>query len=209
MTNNQDYLQDLANIRSMMERSSKFLSLSGWAGVLAGCYALAGAYVACVFFSFNPDGIIYPINEPETIVIGIPAVIVLALIVLILAIGTAVALSTRKARNLGESIWNPTSKRMIIHMAYPLVGGGILILVLITEGFAGLAAPLTLLFYGLALVNASVFTYKEIRSFGLVLIVLGLLSGYMVEYSIWLWAIGFGFLHIVYGIYLHIKYEQE
>jgi predicted lysophospholipase L1 biosynthesis ABC-type transport system permease subunit len=36
---------DIKAIREMMEKSSKFLSLSGLSGVVAGCAAIAGADV--------------------------------------------------------------------------------------------------------------------------------------------------------------------
>lgn len=208
MRDQRDYIQDIAEIRSMMERSTKFLSLSGWAGVMAGIYALAGAYTASVFLSFNPDSIVYPISESGDTVTGMPSVIGLALLVLVLAIGTAVVLSSQKARRQGESIWNATSRRMILHMAVPLMAGGILILLLMIKGMAGLAAPLSLMFYGLSLVNAAKYTYREVRSFGILMIILGLLGTWFVAYGIWLWAAGFGLLHIFYGIYLHLKYER-
>lgn len=208
MNSERDYTKDIAEIRSMMERSTKFLSLSGWAGVLAGLYALAGTYIAGVFFSFQPDALSYPINATGDNVMGLPPVVGLAVVILVMAIGTAIILSGQKAKIENQTIWNPTSKRMITNMAYPLVSGGILILILIGEGLAGLAAPLTMIFYGLALINASVTTFKEVRSFGILMILLGLAGVYFTEYSLWLWGFGFGILHIVYGIYLHIKYER-
>lgn len=208
MSNEQNYLKDLTEIRSLMERSTKFLSLSGWAGVLAGVYALAGAYVAGVFLSFRPHTLSYPINASGDNVAGLPPVIGLALLVLALAVGTAIVLSAEKGRRHGSSAWNPASRRMVIHMSWPLFGGGFLILILAGEGLAGLAMPLTLIFYGLALINAAMFTYREVRSFGCILMLLGLLSVVFVEYSIWLWAAGFGVMHIIYGIFLHIRYER-
>ena len=53
MKNETDYLRDIGEIRSLMERSSKFISLSGWAGIFAGIYALAGVYVAINYLHFN------------------------------------------------------------------------------------------------------------------------------------------------------------
>ena len=69
-------------------------------------------------------------------------------------------------------------------------------------------APATLIFYGLALVNASKFTFEEIRSLGIVQIILGLLASYFIEYGLLFWALGFGIMHIVYGIVMHLKYEK-
>src|ERR1700744_2877545 len=39
-------LEALKDIRQIMERSGRFISLSGWSGVAAGCWALAGAAIA-------------------------------------------------------------------------------------------------------------------------------------------------------------------
>jgi uncharacterized membrane protein len=135
-------------------------------------------------------------------------VIFLAIIILILAIGTAIFLSYKKANKRGEKLWNATAKRLLMNMAVPLVAGGLLILVLISKGLIGLIAPFTLIFYGLALYNASKFTYQEVKSLGLVQIGFGLISAYFVGYGLLFWALGFGLVHIIYGIYMHYRYER-
>lgn len=208
MEKEQDYTRDIAEIRSMMERSSKFVSLSGLAGIMAGIYALAGAYIAYRIFYFNPDEIIYRTIEAGSFSTGLLKVIMLALVILILATGTAIFLSNKRANKRGEKLWNPTARRLMINMAVPLITGGLLILILISKGLIGLIAPFTLLFYGLALYSASKFTYEEVKSLGLIQITLGLLSSYFVGFGLLFWAIGFGLVHIIYGIYMHYKYER-
>ena len=208
MKEEQKYIRDIAEIRSMMERSSKFLSLSGLAGVMAGIYALAGAFIAYRTFSFNPVEVIDPTLDFENPPSALLKVVVLATIVLILAISTAIFLSQKKANKRGEKLWNHTSQQMLFHMAVPLVVGGLLILVFIAKGFIGFVAPMTLIFYGLALYNASKFTYPVVKSMGLIEVVLGLVSAYFVGYGLLFWAIGFGVVHIVYGIYMHYRYER-
>jgi hypothetical protein len=208
MKEEQDYIRDIAEIRTMMERSSRFLSLSGWAGILAGIYALAGAYIAYKFFDFNPDKIVYSPSDAESLSPGLLKVIFLATGILLLAISTAIVLSSKQANKRGEKIWNATSRRLLVNMAVPLVAGGILILILLSKDLIGLIAPLTLLFYGLALFNASKVTYAEVKFLGLIQIGLGLLSAYFVSYSLLFWALGFGVIHIIYGIYLHFKYQR-
>jgi hypothetical protein len=201
MKETQDHIRDIAEIRSMMERSSKFLSLSGWAGIMAGIYALAGAYIAYQFINFNPDQIVYTIP-------GLLNLVILAVLILTLAIGTAIYFSYRKAHQKGENGWNATSRRLLTSMAVPLVAGGILILVLLSKGLLGLIAPLTLLFYGLALYNAGKFTYDEVKFLGIIQVVLGLISSWFIEYGLIFWAAGFGIVHIIYGIYMHFRYEK-
>jgi uncharacterized membrane protein YidH (DUF202 family) len=208
MKEEQDYIRDIAEIRSMMERSSKFLSLSGWAGIMAGIYALSGAYIAWKIFDFNPGEIVYSTTNSGDLSSGLWKVIFLAFIILILAIGTAIFLSSKKANRRGEKAWNATSRRLLANMAVPLVVGGILILVLFSKDLIGLIAPFTLLFYGLALYNASKFTYDEVKLLGMIQMGLGLISSYFIGYGLLFWAIGFGAVHIVYGIYIHFRYER-
>lgn len=208
MKEQKDYTKDIAEIRSMMERSSRFLSLAGWAGIMAGIYALLGAYIAKYVFNFNSDDKDFEGLKSGNLSPDLLQVILLAIIILILAFGTAVFLSYRKSNKKQLPLWNPTAKRMLFNMAIPLVAGGLLIFILISKGLISLIAPLTLLFYGLALYSASKFTYEDVRSLGLIQIGLGLIGAYFVEYGLLLWALGFGVFHIIYGIYMHYKYER-
>lgn len=208
MKEKQDYIRDITEIRSMMERSSKFLSLSGWAGVMAGIYALAGAYIAYSIFNFNPDRIVYSATTFDSSAAGLPGIIILGVIILVLAMGTAIFFSYKNAAKRGEKLWNATSRQLLNNMAVPFIAGGLLILLLIAKGLIGLIAPVSLVFYGLALYNAGNFTYKEVRILGLVQIGLGLFSAYFVQYGLLCWALGFGVVHIIYGIYMHYKYER-
>jgi uncharacterized membrane protein YidH (DUF202 family) len=206
MKKEQDYIQDIAEIRSMMERSSKFLSLSGWAGIMAGIYALLGAYIAYTFLNFDPDELFYiSSGSPSS---GLLEVILLAFIILILALGTAVFLSYERAGKRNEKLWNPTAKKLLVNIMVPLVVGGILIFFMITKGLIGLVAPFSLLFYGLALFNAGKYTYQEVKILGLIEIILGLIGSWFVEYGLLFWALGFGVVHIIYGIHMNFKYEK-
>jgi hypothetical protein len=205
MNEKPDYARDITEIRSMMERSTKFLSLSGLAGVMAGIYALAGAYVAYQVLDFNPGDHHTTGNEADGSLWKIVAV---AVAVLVLALGTAIYLSKKKAVKSGEKFYNATARRVISAMLVPLVAGGLLMLALFTKGLTGLLAPCSLIFYGLALYNTSKFTYDEVKTLGLIEIALGLISAYYVGFGLLCWALGFGVVHIIYGIYLHYKYER-
>jgi len=196
-----DYIKDIAEIRSMMERSTKFLSLSGWAGIMAGMYALAGAWVVRNVYGFQPDEIFYRPDDFNNVMI-------VASLVLILALFSAVCFSKINAHKRGDKIWTATSRRLLVHMAVPLVAGGLLILLFISKGLIGLAAPMSLLFYGLALYNAGKFTIPEVKFLGLVQIGLGLVSTLYIEMGLLCWAVGFGVFHILYGTYMYIRYER-
>lgn len=208
MKQQQDYIRDISEIRSMMERSTKFLSLSGWAGIMAGVYALIGAYIAYKVLYFNPDEIVYASFEERRYTGDVLNLLILAGAVLLLAIGTAVYFSNRKAIRRNETLWNDTSRRMLLNMGVPLVVGGLFILILMSKGLIGLIAPMTLIFYGLSLYVASRYTYEDVKILGLIQITLGLISSYYIGYGLLFWAIGFGVCHIIYGIYVHFKYER-
>lgn len=193
--------RDLAEIRSMMERSSKFLSLSGWAGILVGMYALAGVWAAYRWFGFHPTSIEYS-SDALTEVMG------LAIFVLVLAIATAMLLSGKLQAQKGEKGLTPASRQLLTALMVPLSVGGVLILVLVWHGLVGLAAPLMLLFYGLALHGASRFTYDVVGVLGWIQIALGLAALVWIGYGLWFWAAGFGAMHILYGIYVYVKVER-
>lgn len=192
----------------MMERSSKFLTLSGWAGVFAGIFALIGAGIAYAVFEFNPDNILYEPVRDANIETNLPFVIILALIVLVFALIMAIYLSWKKANNKGEKLWNTTSKRLMVNLSLPLITGGIMILILLSKGLVGLIAPLSLIFYGIALFNAGDITYKEVRLLGITEIILGLISLNFIGYGLLIWALGFGVFHIIYGIFIYYRYEK-
>lgn len=207
MRKERNYINDITEMRSMMERSTKFLSLSGLSGIMAGTYALLGAWIAYHSLGFNPGKIIYTANSGGEYP-NLLKVVLLSVIILVLAIGTAIFLSYISAGKKNEKVWNATSRRLVINMAVPLFTGGILILILISKGLIGLIAPFSLLFYGLAFFSAGKFTYDEMKFFGLIQMGLGLLGCYFVEYGLLFWAIGFGVFHIIYGIYMYFRYEQ-
>lgn len=205
MKKEQDYLRDLADIRAMMEKSSKFLSLSGWAGILAGIYALVGAFIIHSFdLVGRGDGSYDTTTERE----ASPALILVALGVLIATLLSAYILSVRKARQRDEQIWNSTSKRMLGQMAVPLLAGGLLAILFYAHNMLDYLAPTSLIFYGLALHNAGSFSFVELRGLGIIEVALGLLAACFPDFGILFWSLGFGLMHIIYGLYIYMKYER-
>ena len=201
---NKKYLQDLSEIKNMMNRSSRFISLSGLAGVFAGCYALIGAVIAKILLSENEAVLANDLNS--NLVKNLSLV---AIAVLIFAIVTAVLLTTRKARKNQQKIWDNTSRRLLINFFAPLLAGGIFILVLLQYELIGLIAPSMLLFYGLSLVHASKYTFGDLRSLGYANVILGLIATQFIGYGIYFWATGFGIFHIIYGIWMYNKYDRK
>lgn len=203
----QDIYAELSSIRNLMERSAKFISLSGLSGIMSGIYALIGAAIAYKMVYGENGGLEYRnyyANDPAIIL----NLFLVALAVLVLSISTGVWLTLRKAKKKGQKVWNPSSKKMLSQVAIPLFTGGLLILILIYRGSYGIIAPACLIFYGLGLIAGSQFTYTDVKSLGLFEIILGLLAALLPGYGIIFWATGFGLLHIVYGTIMHFKYDR-
>lgn len=202
------YLNDISEIKNMMNRSSRFISLSGLSGILAGVYSLIGAYLAYQTIYF--DGA--ELGSYKTLVISENAVyrlLVIASSVIGLSIITGIFLTVRKAKKEGEKIMDKASQRLILNFLIPLITGGILILFLIEKEQFSLIAPLTLIFYGLACVNASKYTVGDVRYLGITLLGLAFLSLWFIGYGLLFWALGFGLCHIFYGAMMYFKYERN
>ena len=203
-----DYLKDIQDIKQMMNQSSRFISLSGLSGVLAGIYCLIGAYFAYKTIYFDTS----TLGGYKNLIISESAVIRLfciAIIVIIASLITGVILSIRKASKTNEKVWNTASKRLLINFLIPLATGGFFIVFLIEKEILSLIAPLTLIFYGLGCVNASKYTLDDVRYLGMTMIILGLLSTWFLGYGLLFWAIGFGVCHILYGSIMYFKYDRK
>jgi hypothetical protein len=198
-----DYLKDISEIKNMMHKSSRFISLSGLSGILAGIYALIGAalvYWLVMTYSNGVlmlDGWVYQ-----------TCLLILA-IVATLSIITGILLTTKKAKKHEAKIWDATSRRLVLNFLIPLVVGGLYILIILSQGKYGQSGGLMLIFYGLALVNASKYSIGDIQYLGYIQIVLGLLGAWKPGFGFWLWVLGFGFMHIVYGAWMHFKYDVK
>jgi len=204
--NENDVYAELSSIRNLMERSSKFISLSGLAGVLAGTYALAGAGLGYMLIKgISRTNPLEPyMNEP----LIFWQLLMIALSVMVFSIVTACWLTLRNAKRKGESVWNPVSRRLLAASGVPLFTGGLFIIIMLMKGEYEVIAAGCLIFYGLALFAGSHYTYVDIKWLGICQIVLGLLALIVPAYGLILWAFGFGVLHIVYGSLMHFKYEK-
>lgn len=200
------HLQDLTEIRSMMERSSRFISLSGLSGVFAGMFALVGAYIAYNRILADNEGEYLNLlnNTPLLRFIVIDGIVVLTFSLIFAFYFTA-----RQAKRKGLKLWDNTSRRLLVNMGVPLIAGGFFCLILLQQA-PHLIDSATLVFYGLALINASKYTYDDVKYLGYIEVVLGLACGLLNEWRIGLlfWSLGFGVLHIAYGIVMYKKYER-
>jgi len=197
MENPEKHLKDIAEIRQMMERSSRFISLSGWSGVFAGVAALIGAGTAILYLrSVSGESV------------GL-FLLVDAIIVLFAAMGSVLFFSWRKARKQGARLWSPVTRRIVVSLTIPLVTGGVYSTILIIHELYYLIPGVMLIFYGIALVTAGRFINRESVILGVSEIILGIAATIWPGLSLWLWGCGFGLLHIIYGITLHYTYDGE
>ena len=212
MNTPKEQLDAIKDMRNLMERSSRFLSLSGLSGVAIGIIALMGATALYLQFDLTPLGSGFE-NKLASIQAALDDknflfLMANALIVLLLAILVGILMSVNRSKKLQLSSWDLTAKRLLINLFIPLVAGGILCLIMIEKGDLVYLIPITLIFYGLSLVNASKYSFDEIRTLGILQIVLGLIAAWQADYALLLWATGFGILHIGYGLLIHTKHQN-
>lgn len=203
--------QTLKDIKEMMERSSRFISLSGLSGVAAGTCALAGAWVAFGMLQEMPEKTnnagnfrLSALEDLWTL-----KMIGLAAITFFTAFFSAYLLTWRKAKKDNIPVWGPATKRLMWNVLLPIIAGGIFIMGMLEYNEWRFVAPSCLIFYGLALINGSKYTLSDIRYLGYFQILLGLINMWFIGYGLYFWAAGFGILHIIYGIAMWRKYERN
>lgn len=206
MKKHEEQLAAIQEMRSMMDQATRFKSISGLSGIIAGLLALL-----CTYLIYQTTGI--SIAEPEALdqiwhssSQGFVLLVLLSLFMICIGIGVYFAM--RNARQSGKPAWDHAAKRLLISLAVPVIAGGIFSGLLIQHGLVAIAAPATLLFYGMGLLNASKYTLDAVRTVGLVFIFLGLLATYFLAYGLLIWALGFGLVHIVYGFIIYVNYER-
>lgn len=200
---NEDYLKDISEIKNIMNKSSRFISLSGLSGILAGVYALIGAAITYWLVTTHSYGVL--------ILDGwvFKTVMLILILVALFSVTTGIILTTRKAKKNNEKIWDGSSRRLLFNFLIPLIVGGLYCLIILSQGRYGQTGGLMLIFYGLALVNASKYSIGDIKYLGYIEIILGLVAAVFPGYGFWLWVIGFGIMHIVYGTWMHFKYDMK
>lgn len=208
--------KDVHEIRQMMERSSKFISLSGLSGIAAGICALVGAYFGWQVIDGSSPRMNEIINDYEVHNSAVSLnqfmgskLMQIAMLTLVAAFISAFIFTFLKSRKTGQPIWGLTSRRLLFAVLLPMVAGGIYLMAQIHYGHFGLIAPGSLIFYGLGLVGGSRYTVGEIRYLGYLQILLGVVSSWYPGYGIYFWAMGFGVCHIAYGIIMWIKYDLK
>lgn len=204
-----DVLKDLSHIRSLMEKSTKFISISGLSGILAGVYTLIA--VAFVGWRLKIPWLVFGDSSHAQMLFldfsdPLSTMVITGALLLLISLATGVYLALKKAEKTGQAAWNPASRVLLLSVAAPLLTGGAVAILSLIQGYYHVLAPCFLIFYGLALYSGSHFSFKELRVLGGLQIILGLLAyGYM-PFGLLFFALGFGVLHILYGAIIIKKY---
>lgn len=209
MKEEQKHIEALHDIKDMMNRSSRFISLSGLSGISAGLCALAATiYIWPVWLAVR--GKLQATDDiqlfPETNVQSL--LTITGVFTFLSALLLAFLFTWMRSKKTNTSIWGSTAKRLMINTAIPLIAGAFVTYRLLELELIGLIAPSCLIFYGLALLNGSKYTVSEIRWLGICQIILGVINLWFIGYGLIAWAIGFGVLHILYGALMWWKYER-
>jgi hypothetical protein len=198
-----DYFKEISDIKNLMNKSTRFISLSGLSGIIAGVYAILGAAIA-YFYILPPAGDLILVGSLNYLLM----ILDLALIALF-SVGTAAYMTTKKAKQNNEKIWDATTQRLLLNFCIPLFTGGLYILIQFHHQHYGISAALMLIFYGLALVNASKYTLGTVKYLGYLQIVLGLICAAFPGYGFYFWVLGFGLLHIIYGSVMYANENKQ
>ena len=209
MSDQQQPIEAIQDIKKMMERSSRFISLSGLSGVAAGIFALIGAWFAYVrideYYVRYESRQGFNAKDFTSLTWDLMGI---AMIILVCALLSAFYFTWRKAKRNKLPVWDHTSRKLIINLSIPIITGGVFVFGLLHYNDWRFIAPACLTFYGLALVNASKYTLSDIRYVGMIEIILGLVNMWWIGYGLYFWAVGFGLLHIIYGTLMWWKYER-
>ena len=200
-------LAALKDIRSIMDRSTRFVSLSGMSGIWAGITGLAGSVIAYSWLRDSAtinnaisDGPLKPMAMH---------LLLLGVAVLVVAITGAFYFTYRKAKHNSQTMWSKASQQLLTQSVFPLLAGGIFCIALLYNNSGRLVAPATLIFYGLALISGGRHTLSEVRYLGMLEVALGSVNLFFPGHGLYFWAAGFGLLHIIYGAMMWSKYDNR
>ena len=208
--------KDISLIKNLMEKSSKFSNLSGYAIATTGLLALLGAVF--VYFdlgiSISEKYISYAelINQTgnaNSIDTKIKLLVIIASLILLTSLLILYVSAKLKSERHDINLFNSSFSRALKSLFIPVLSGGIFCGFLILHKMYGLVAPATLIFYGLGLISASKYSYNELELLGYLELLLGTLASYYMGSGLLFWMIGFGIGHIVLGVFIHYKYDKK
>jgi len=203
-------IETLNEIRSIVDKSPRLISLSGWSGVWAGVVALVGAYIAHGWlqrpgYEQIGSALYASVSHFDSFTANF---IFLGIAVFAIALGGVLYFTGRRAKKMGVRIWNPASQQMLVQLFYPVFAGSVFCFMFIYYGCGMFVAPTSLVFYGLALISAGKHSDSDIKYLGMLDVTLGCTAMFFPGGGLLFWALGFGVLQILYGVMMRGKYDQ-
>ncbi|MGD0695904.1 MAG: hypothetical protein ABSB82_13720 [Terriglobia bacterium] len=181
-------MEDLRFIRETMERSASFTAIPGWGGVVIGATALLTSFIA---------------SRQTRLRDWLLTWFVEGLIALVIA-GWA---TNRKARAVNIPLFSGPGRKFAISLAPPLLAGALLTVVLYRSGMFGILPAMWLLLYGAGVVTGGAFSVKVVPVMGMCFMLVGAVALFSpAEWGNAFLAVGFGGLHVLFGIVIARRY---
>lgn len=179
---------NLRYIRQTMERGATFTSIPGLGGALMGAVALVASGVAAT--QSSPD---------RWLATWLVAAAVAAMIGFVAMVG--------KARRAGAPLTGANARRFAMGMAAPFVAGAAITYQLWAVGMFAVMAPSWLLLYGAGVLTGGIVSVPIVRAIGVCFMALGMAAILTPpEWGNGWLAIGFGGLHVGFGLYIARNY---
>lgn len=175
-------IDNLRFIRETMERAGSFTAISGWGIVATGLAALAASAAARLAGS-----------EALWVVIWVAAAVLCAII--------SSWATVRKAKRSGEPMISGPARKLALSFSPPMIVGALLTLVLVRMSLTELLPGVWLSIYGTAVVAGGAYSVRIVPVMGFCFMALGAVALFApAGLGDWLMALGFGGLHVVFGI---------
>src|SRR4030095_8408252 len=181
-------MDNLRYIRETMERATAFTAVSGWGGVAIGGTAIVATVIAANQGTFK----------------GWLAVWIAEGLISLLIAGWSM---DRKARAVDMPLMSGPGRKAVFSLSPPLIAGLLLTIVLVRARLTSAIPGTWLLLYGTGVVTGGMFSVPAVPLMGLCFMALG--AGALFappELANWFMGIGFGGLHLIFGVIIARKY---
>jgi hypothetical protein len=182
-------MENLEFIRDTMERSTHFTAVPGYGGMLIGFTAIGAAYIAHTQAPLIRDWVIVWLVEA------------------VLAFCIGLFAMWQKSKLAGTTLNSVPAKKMILSFVPPMICGVIITLGLWRYGDFVSMIPVWLLLYGAAVVTGGSYSVRAVPIMGWCFIALGAIAFFLpANTGNLMMTLGFGLLHMVFGLVIARKY---
>ncbi|MDQ2669622.1 MAG: hypothetical protein M3Y31_03245 [Gemmatimonadota bacterium] len=180
-------MDDLSFIRATMERATAFTAVPGWGGVLMGLTALLAAPIAARQVSPDRWLAVWLVEATVAVLIGSAAM-------------------TLKARRINTSVFSRPARHFLLGYSPPLVAGLVITAALVRAGSYALLPGAWLLLYGAGVMTGGAYSVRVVPAMSLCFLLLGTAALLVPATGNVLLAVGFGGLHVGFGLVIARSY---